>query len=218
MGFVRVSGYNEDDMAQARAAATAAENTRMKNKYTQTYYFPVGDTGGTKDLRPADGEPIYRYVNAANVYTKGSSDGYSSGYDQGKKDAFDYVTARFITPDVADVREGEGTSYRNFIFGSNTSVQPWTTGQYYTNSYGIQSGKDYLFIMSANCFTSPSEGNIDTYNCNLLSYNYYIRTNQAGNSRVVYLVIHANSSTIGFRGNKESDGRAAIILAYRISA
>ncbi len=51
----------------------------VPNSNSGTYTFPQGN-GETVDLGETN---TYRYVNAWNVYSKGSSDGYSSGYSNG---------------------------------------------------------------------------------------------------------------------------------------
>ena len=63
-----------DIVAGKTALAGKAQITGTR-KATNTYTFPSGDTGGTKDLGEQN---LYRYVNASNVYNKGVAVGQGS--------------------------------------------------------------------------------------------------------------------------------------------
>ena len=90
-------------------------NVNVPNSNSGTYTFAANDTGGTKDLGATN---TYRYANAANVYTKGKTDGKA-----------DHSTTYKPTTRASNCDMGQTHSYR---YVNTTSVPNSNSGTYAT--------------------------------------------------------------------------------------
>lgn len=119
------------------------DTTAVPNTNAAQYTFPSGDTGGTKDLGATN---TYRYVDAQNVYSKGSSDGYSSGRAQGQIDKYPYNYRIYIGVTKDPLGDGGWVSlylYQNNQLLIKWEATPWHNGDYqdwYWHAYDSYSG------------------------------------------------------------------------------
>lgn len=126
----------------------------VPNSNSDTYTFPV-EGGATKDLGSTN---TYRYVNAENVYAKGSSDGYSSGYNQGVSDADNRLNRNSVsyTSGVNEADARANPSSTNYQSGYNAGFSAGRSikSQVIWKDFNFGSGQTYDLVYTFNEISS----------------------------------------------------------------